>query len=182
MQSAVHVSQEGSCEGIISHFVLSAVLVVGVAGSAGGEQRTAPTAAPATMDDLLNELRALRTELRESSAAGLRAQLLVARLQLQEPGACRRNCSRLQRKIQAMPPHVPQRENLNASPVQLDDVFLLRKREMVATCELWTHAFGWECRLYAGDDMIATQVCRSDREIESFGQTWREALTVKGWS
>ena len=65
-------------------FVLSAVLVVGVAGSAGGEQRTSPTAAPATMDDLLNELRALRTELRESSAASLRAQLLVARLQLQE--------------------------------------------------------------------------------------------------
>ena len=65
-------------------FVLSALLVVGVVGSADGQQRTAPTVAPATMDDLLNELRALRTELRESSAASLRAQLLVARLQLQE--------------------------------------------------------------------------------------------------
>ena len=65
-------------------FVLSAVLVVGVTGNAGGQQRTAPTAAPATMDDVLNELRALRTELRETSAASLRAQLLVARLQLQE--------------------------------------------------------------------------------------------------
>ena len=65
-------------------FALSAFLVVGVAGSAAGQQRTPPTAAPATMDDVLNELRALRTELRESSAASLRAQLLVARLQLQE--------------------------------------------------------------------------------------------------
>ena len=65
-------------------FALSAVLVVGVAGSAAGQQRTPPTAAPATMDDVLNELRALRTELRESSAASLRAQLLVARVQLQE--------------------------------------------------------------------------------------------------
>jgi hypothetical protein len=81
-----------------------------------------------------------------------------------------------------MPLHVPQRENLNTPPVQLDDVFLLRKREMVATCELWTHAFGWECRLYAGEDMIATQVCRSDEEIKTFGRTWCEALTVKGWS
>jgi hypothetical protein len=63
---------------------LSAVLVVGVAASAAGQQRTPPTATPATLDDVLNELRALRTELRESSAAGLRAQLLVARLQLQE--------------------------------------------------------------------------------------------------
>jgi hypothetical protein len=63
---------------------LSAFLVVGVAGSAAGQQRTPPAAAPATMDDVLNELRALRTELRDSSAASLRAQLLVARLQLQE--------------------------------------------------------------------------------------------------
>jgi hypothetical protein len=65
-------------------FALGAFLVVGVAGSAAGQQRTPPTAAPATMDDVLNELRALRTELRESSAASLHAQLLVARLQLQE--------------------------------------------------------------------------------------------------
>ena len=41
----------------------------------------------------------------------------------------------------------PQRDNLNATSVQLDDVFLMRKGEMVATCQLWTHAFGWECRL-----------------------------------
>ena len=65
-------------------FPLSAILVVGVAGSAGAQQRTPPAVAPATMDEVLNELRALRTELRESSAASLRAQLLVARLQLQE--------------------------------------------------------------------------------------------------
>lgn len=60
---------------------MSAILVVGVTGSARGQQRTATAA---TMDDVLNELRALRAELKESSAASLRAQLLVARLQLQE--------------------------------------------------------------------------------------------------
>ena len=36
---------------------------------------------------------------------------------------------------------------------------------MTARCELWTHAFGWECRLFAGGEMLATQVCRSDHEI-----------------
>ena len=76
---------------------------------------------------------------------------------------------------------VPQPENLNASPVQLDDVFLMRKGEMVATCQLWTHAFGWECRLFAGVDSIVTQVCRSDQEIEAFGKTWCDALAAKGW-
>ena len=65
-------------------FALSAALAFGVAASAAGQQRTPPAAAVATMDDVLNELRALRTEVRESSAASLRAQLLVARLQLQE--------------------------------------------------------------------------------------------------
>jgi hypothetical protein len=65
-------------------FAMSAVLVLGIAGSARGQQRIPPTATAATLDDVLNELRALRTELKESSAATLRAQLLVARLQLQE--------------------------------------------------------------------------------------------------
>ena len=64
--------------------LLSAILVLGVAASAAGQQRTPPASTPATLDDVLNELRALRAELRESSAASLRAQLLVARLQLQE--------------------------------------------------------------------------------------------------
>jgi hypothetical protein len=84
-------------------FALSAFLVVGVAGSAAGQQRTPPTAAPATMDDVLNELRALRTELRESSAASLRAQLLVARLQLQEQriNTVWRQVSEVEDKLQA---------------------------------------------------------------------------------
>jgi hypothetical protein len=84
-------------------FALSAFLVVGGAGSAAGQQRTPPTAAPATMDDVLNELRALRTELRESSAASLRAQLLVARLQLQEQrlNTVWRQLSEVEDKLQA---------------------------------------------------------------------------------
>jgi hypothetical protein len=80
-----------------------------------------------------------------------------------------------------MPLLTPQRDYLNAKPVQLDDLFLMRKGAMTATCELWTHGFGWECRLFAGEEMIATQVCRNDTEIEAFGKTWREALRAKGW-
>jgi hypothetical protein len=62
---------------------LIAILVVAVAGGVTGQQRPAPSRA-ATLDDLLEELRAFRSELRDSSASGLRAQLLLARLQLQE--------------------------------------------------------------------------------------------------
>jgi hypothetical protein len=52
----------------------------------------------------------------------------------------------------------------------------------MAVYALHTYDLGWECRLFSGDDLIATQVCRSDAEIETFANTWRKALTLKGWS
>jgi hypothetical protein len=64
--------------------VLSAIVVVGAAGSAAAQERASADATTPTMEHVLNELRALRAELRESAAASLRAQLLVARVQLQE--------------------------------------------------------------------------------------------------
>lgn len=80
-----------------------------------------------------------------------------------------------------MPSDVPQRDDLNAPPTRLDDLFEMRKGERVATCACWTHAFGWKCRLFAGEEMISTHVCRSDAEVEAFGKLWRDALTAKGW-
>ena len=62
---------------------LIAILGVAVTVGATGQQRPAPSQA-ATLDDLLQELRALRSELKDNSAASLRSQLLLARLQLQE--------------------------------------------------------------------------------------------------
>jgi hypothetical protein len=64
----------------------------------------------------------------------------------------------------------PQRDNLNATPKPLPDLFVMQKGTMTARCELWTHGFGWECRLFAGGEILATQVCRSDREIEDLGK------------
>ena len=47
-------------------------------------QAPAPTPRPASMDDVVAEVRALRTEMKQSAEASLRAQLLVARLQVEE--------------------------------------------------------------------------------------------------
>jgi hypothetical protein len=49
------------------------------AGGSGQAQRP-----PASMDDLLAELKAIRAELQQSTGATVRAQLLIGRLQLQE--------------------------------------------------------------------------------------------------
>jgi chromosome segregation ATPase len=55
------------------------LLVVGVVAASGQAQRQ-----PATLDDLLNEIRALRAELRQTTRATAQMQLLTVRLQLQE--------------------------------------------------------------------------------------------------
>ena len=83
-------------------FVLVAVLLVAVTGGAAGQQRPAPSQA-ATLDDLLQEVRALRAELKDTSAASLRAQLLLARLQLQEQriNTVWRQLSEVEDKLQA---------------------------------------------------------------------------------
>ena len=59
-------------------FVIGAGLVAGVSG------QTQRQPAPASLDDLLAEVRAIRTELQQVSGASIRAQLMVGRLQLQE--------------------------------------------------------------------------------------------------
>jgi chromosome segregation ATPase len=47
-------------------------------------QAPSPSPRPASMDDVVAEVRALRAEMRQSAESGLRAQLLVARLQVEE--------------------------------------------------------------------------------------------------
>lgn len=84
-----------------------------------------------------------------------------------------------------MPLEVLQRDLWTGKPRQLGDLLRLRKGTKVATCQLWTHQLGWECRLFAGEDesdFIASQVCRSQDEVFTFGEKWTAALKAKGWS
>ena len=67
----------------------------------------------------------------------------------------------------------------NVKNVRLDDLFVMHKGDRMAVCALHTHDLGWECRLLSGDDLIATSVCRTDGEIETFVDTWRKALESK---
>jgi uncharacterized protein YlxW (UPF0749 family) len=76
-------TQEAVVRKIKPTVVLIVILLVAVTGGVTAQQRPAPSRA-ATLDDLLEELRAFRAELRDLSATSLRAQLLLARLQLQE--------------------------------------------------------------------------------------------------
>jgi chromosome segregation ATPase len=63
-------------------YTLIAPLLLGTAVLASA-QTTAPSR-PATLDDVVSEIRAMRADMQKMQEASLRAQLLVARLQVEE--------------------------------------------------------------------------------------------------
>lgn len=63
-------------------YVLVASLLL--AGAAAASAQSAPSPRPATLDDVVAEIRAMRTDMQNMQQASLRAQLLVARLQVEE--------------------------------------------------------------------------------------------------
>jgi hypothetical protein len=63
---------------------LAAFLVTIAGASALSAQGTRPASDAAPLDQLLQEVRGLRAELAQASAASIRAQILVGRIQLQE--------------------------------------------------------------------------------------------------
>jgi hypothetical protein len=75
----------------------------------------------------------------------------------------------------------PQREFWTGQPAELETMWTLRKSGKVARLVLLTHQLGWELRVESGD-LLLTQVCRSDREIEDVSAAWRGAMIEKGWS
>ena len=79
--------------------------------------------------------------------------------------------------------NVLQRPNWYGSPVDLGELFILKKNRRRATCKLRSHQFGWELRLFIGsqDDVVQTQVCRSQDEVLDTSDQWKAAMIEKGW-
>jgi hypothetical protein len=75
----------------------------------------------------------------------------------------------------------PQREFWTGQPAELETVWILSKRGRAARLVLLTHQLGWELRIDSGD-LLLTQVCRSDREIQEVSAGWKDAMIEKGWS
>ena len=67
-------------------------------------QSPSPASRAASMDDVVAEVRALRMEMKQSAEAGLRAQLLVARLQVEEQriSGLARQLSETEQEIRAL--------------------------------------------------------------------------------
>jgi hypothetical protein len=82
-----------------------------------------------------------------------------------------------------MPINVLQRPTWTGEPRDLGESFILRKNGREAVCKLLTHQFGWECRLFVGqqEEVVQTQVCRSEEEVFTMGEKWKTALQEKDW-
>ena len=73
-----------------------------------------------------------------------------------------------------------QREHSDGDPVELGDVWILRKGDNIARCILVTHPLGWELRLMT-TVLLRSQVCRSPADILNAHEAWKAAMLDKGW-
>jgi hypothetical protein len=79
-----------------------------------------------------------------------------------------------------------QREAWNGDQERLLDGFTLTKTQgdltMTATCEVWTHRFGWELRLMVeGHGLQMSSVARSVAEKLKTLEMWYAAMRDNGW-
>jgi hypothetical protein len=56
------------------------------------------------------------------------------------------------------------------------------KADRRATCELFSHQFGWELRLVVGNELLQSRVVRSEPELHATAIEWREAMRAKSWT
>jgi len=78
---------------------------------------------------------------------------------------------------------VLQRPDWHGSPIELGELFILKKNGREATCKLRSHQFGWELLLFVGQqlEVVQTQVCRTQDEVLTTGEQWKAAMMEKGW-
>jgi hypothetical protein len=77
---------------------------------------------------------------------------------------------------------VLQRPDWHGSPIELGELFILKKNGREATCKLRSHQFGWELLLFVGQqlEVVQSQVCRSQDDVLTTGEQWKAAMIVKG--
>jgi hypothetical protein len=82
--------------------------------------------------------------------------------------------------------NVPQREHWRGHPVELGEGFRLHKDRcgphLEAICTLRTHPLGWELVLSVNGSLHRSEVCRSNDDVLTQVESWRAALTDRGWS
>jgi hypothetical protein len=69
----------------------------------------------------------------------------------------------------------------NGEPFVVDDLFTLTKGTRTAHCTLQSHPLGMELRLFAGSELLQSQVCRNQDDVLTTSERWKAAMQEKGW-
>jgi hypothetical protein len=79
---------------------------------------------------------------------------------------------------------VLQRPDWHGSPVELGELFVLKKGKRTARCVLETHQLGWEVRLFIGSqlEVVQSQVCRTQDDVLTTGEQWKAAMLEQAWA
>lgn len=54
-------------------------------------------------------------------------------------------------------------------------------KKLSAVSKLWTHHFGWEVRLEINGDLQRSELFRSQDDVATAAETWKQAMVEKGW-
>jgi hypothetical protein len=78
---------------------------------------------------------------------------------------------------------VLQRFTWNGSPKEIGDLVRVTKNRRKARAVIFSHQFGWEVRLVVGsqEELVSSEVCRTQEEVLTTGEQWKSAMTEKGW-
>ena len=151
---------------------LTGSLVIGAVALSGQAQRQ-----PASLDDVVNELRALRAELRQTSGGSTRMQVLIARLGAQEQRIgilVGQRANITPRLIEA----TRQREELESQVKRLEDMNTRHLPSEVPPADLegmlenfrntLTHFRDAERQLRAQDDQLGAQIANEQNRWLDF--------------
>jgi hypothetical protein len=77
-----------------------------------------------------------------------------------------------------VPPLIPRREHFTRAE-RLSPAWTLMKDGRTATCEVWSHEFGFELRVLVGSELVQSAVCRSQDDLIRVQEEWRTHHTSR---
>ena len=64
----------------------------------------------------------------------------------------------------------------------LGEVWSLKKSGRTMTCRLTNHPFGWELRMFIGEELYRSEVCKVEEKVFDTADAWKVEAKRKGWA
>lgn len=86
-------------------------------------------------------------------------------------------------RFQKDQPHAGlRRYNDHAGPEPIGEMWKATLGTRTIRCAVATHRLGWELRLSVGDELMRSQVCKTQNQVFDASEAWQAEANQKGWS